>query len=115
MSDHWPMPDWMRQFEVMISDAAGPGVEDTMNLYGRKAAALMGTEEGRAISVNAQVGLLVALHARGLLKDVPPCPLEPKHTVACPNCEKSFTATQALEAGMRCPCGGSIRSVIEEA
>lgn len=110
----WTIPPWMIQYEGMISDIGADGVEATMALYGQRCQDMLVTPEGRALSANAQVGLLVALHARGLLKDVPPCKLQAPLTLACSACEKSFTAQSALELGMHCSCGGSIRSIIKE-
>ena len=110
----WEMPPWMHQYVSMISDVGAEGLEGTMGGYGASSQEVLVRPEGRAVAVNAQVSLLVALHARGLLKDVPPCKLQVKLTFACPDCEKSFTAQAALELGMICPCGGKIRSITKE-
>ena len=75
------MPSWMRQYEDLFIETGVLSVEATMGTYGAKAAhkiADRADEEAqvyRAMIVNAQVGLLTALRGRGLLKDVPPCPL----------------------------------------
>ena len=73
---NWKMPDWMAQYEPLISDAGPDGVAATMDRYKSASAALLATDEGRALAVNAQVGLLVGLHAAGLLQEPQQCPLE---------------------------------------
>jgi hypothetical protein len=88
MSDNptlWQMPPWMKSYESMFSDLGAFKVETYMNLYGSKCAHRLANvadaeanQDIRCLVVNAQVGLLVALKGAGLLKDVPPCPLEKK-------------------------------------
>jgi len=91
MSDNptlWQTPDWMRQYESYFSDLGANKIETLMNCYGSKCAdrlVRMGmnpkTDDAidlAALICNVQVGLLVALKSAGLLKDVPPCPLEKK-------------------------------------
>ena len=91
MSDNptlWVMPDWLRQYEPHFRDLGAHKVETLMNCYGSKCATRlvkMGMEgqtqdaiDLAALICNVQVGLLVALKGAGLLKDVPPCPLEKK-------------------------------------
>jgi hypothetical protein len=64
----------MLQFESDISDSA-EGVEKTMTEdWSSRATDLLLTPAGRALSVNAQIGLLVRLHAAGLLKEALACP-----------------------------------------
>ncbi len=77
MAIPWTMPPELEQYRGFLRDI-GPGVEKVMSGYSGKAADLVMTDEGRAVSVNAQIGLLVVLKAAGLLVDVPSCPLEKK-------------------------------------
>jgi len=114
MKSQWEMPAWMHQYADLVTDTGDDGVEGTMNLYKHGAADLIETQEGRCVAVNAQVGLLVGLHARGMLVDVEPCPLRPKTTFGCSDCERFFTAEEALEHVMQCDCGGKIQSIIPE-
>ena len=89
MSDNptlWQTPDWMRQYESYFRDLGAHKIETLMNCYGAKCAGLLvkaGTNpqakdaiDLAALICNVQVGLLIALKSAGLLKDVPPCPLE---------------------------------------
>jgi hypothetical protein len=76
VSGGWQMPDWMKQYADLITDTLPGGVDETMNKYGVGSSDVIATDEGKALSVNAQVGLLIALRSRGLLKEVPPCSLE---------------------------------------
>jgi hypothetical protein len=70
MSDQWKAPDWMKPYESFFRDLGALSVEANMNLYGAKAALRLANAdpELRAIAVNAQVGLLVALKGAGLLR-----------------------------------------------
>ena len=72
----WTMPDWMGPYADMFTELIDRDVEKTMDAYSAKCADLMASPVGRALATNAQVGLLVALRARGLLKDLPPCPVD---------------------------------------
>ena len=82
MSDNditvWKMPPWMKPYEKFFGDTGAFGSETLMNMYGAKCAMRLteGDSDLRAIMMNCQVSLLVALKGAGLLKDVPVCPLE---------------------------------------
>lgn len=69
----WPMPTWLKPYEIFFRDTGAFSVEANMNMYGAKAGNRLACAdpELRSILVNAQVGLLVALHAAGLLKEPP--------------------------------------------
>lgn len=65
----WKMPDWMKPLEGYFQDSGGVGVETLMNTYGGKCGSRLSAAdvELRAMIANAQVGLLVALRAAGLI------------------------------------------------
>ncbi len=67
----WKLPDWMKPLEPFINDAGGLSVETLMNTYGAKCGNRLAQAdvETRAMIINAQVGLLVALRAAGKLKE----------------------------------------------
>lgn len=73
----WEMPEWMKPYQDLFSETSDP--EKTMSGYNTAASDLLGTEEGRAVATNAQVGLLVTLHTSGLLKETSACSLEKSH------------------------------------
>lgn len=77
MGAPWKMPEELEPYRSFLRDT-GPGVEEVMSHYPVAAADIIGTAEGRALSVNAQIGLLAMLRSAGLLKDVPSCSLEKK-------------------------------------
>lgn len=65
----WKMPEWMKPFEPYFNDRGALSIEASMNLYGAKCGNRLAQADPdlRAIVINAQVGLLVALHSAGLL------------------------------------------------
>jgi len=66
------IPDWMPPYIPEMVDLGGSKPEDlvrAMNEYGGKAGTLLATPEGKAISANAQVSLLMRLHVAGMLKE----------------------------------------------
>ena len=72
MSDtQWKMPDWMRAFESYFIDRGALSVEASMNLYGAKCGNRLALADPdlHTLIINAQVGMLVALHGAGLLKE----------------------------------------------
>lgn len=72
----WNTPDWMVQYVEDLRDLSMPqDLGTVMESECAKVAFLIQTPEGRALSVNAQIGLLVSLHAQGLLKDKTSCSL----------------------------------------
>ena len=78
MGAPWTMPNWLKQYVPHMQDT-GEGVEKVMtDEFKAVVAEMQGTSEGRALSVNGQIGLLVALRAAGLLKEVLPCPASSK-------------------------------------
>lgn len=72
----WKTPDWIKPYEQYFTGTAG--LEADMAGYSGNVAQQTATPEGRAIGANAQVGLLTALRAAGLLKEVPARPVEKK-------------------------------------
>lgn len=79
MSDaQWKMPEWMRPFEGYFNDRGALSVEASMNLYGAKCGNRLALADPdiHALIINAQVGMLVALQAAGLLTDGKPRPNE---------------------------------------
>lgn len=70
----WKTPDWVKPYEQYFVGVTK--LDEDMAGYTGNVAQQMATPEGRAIGANAQVGLLTALRAAGLLKEVPACPVE---------------------------------------
>jgi len=64
----WTCPPWLRAYEAYIPDLAGLNIEEVMNSrFGRIAE--VNPEAYKLVAVNAAVGLLTALRAKGLLKE----------------------------------------------
>ena len=76
----WTAPSWLRQYEGLLIDTGGRPVEELMNVPNAHVSDLLTQDPvvARSVLANTQVALLTALRARGLLLDVPACPLEGK-------------------------------------
>jgi len=64
----WTCPPWLRAYEALIPDLAGLDIEEIMNSRSKKIAEV-NPESYKLVAVNAAVGLLTALRAKGLLKE----------------------------------------------
>ena len=62
----WVMPEWMEDYRDLIGNTGGSSVEELMNDHKTNGFNNV-IRAGLIVSVDSQVALLTALHARGLL------------------------------------------------
>lgn len=69
MSDDWTMPEWMEPYRELIRNTGGNPIEELVNDRTTNAQSNM-IRAALIVAVESQVGLLMSLHAKGLLAPV---------------------------------------------